>query len=65
MVHRFSCERDKHKQSFLRSVLDQPIFFEDATQLGQHRMYDAASCSQCHRTCPSLLSVGRAQMLRA
>ena len=65
VVHRFSCERDKHKQSFLRSVLDQPIFFEDATQLGQHRMYDAASCSQCHRTCPSLLSVGRAQMLRA
>ena len=46
VVHRFSCERNRHKQGFIRGMFDVPLMYEDATKLGEPALYDAVSGSE-------------------
>lgn len=44
VIHQFSCERNKAKQAFIKSMFeDEPLMFVDATKLGSERCFDAIS----------------------
>lgn len=47
VIHQFSCERNKAKQAFIKSMFeDVPLMFVDATKLGPEKCFDAISGTQ-------------------